>query len=151
MPEFWSFARSIVPNFFCTLPFSQPSWNTATCAECSTNHCIDVQHPEYRIFIKLTTKTAFIHAGSSICFDAGWQSSLLINNVRCTMLAISKQKGGRTQCIIKISLLLHYLALENSQIQWLSLNVNNHIHNIVTNIERLLYQNLEALRNITCM
>ena len=30
MPEFLLFARSIVPNFFCTLPFSQPSWNTAT-------------------------------------------------------------------------------------------------------------------------
>ena len=27
-PDLVSFACWIVPNFFCTLPFSQPSWNT---------------------------------------------------------------------------------------------------------------------------
>ena len=30
VPEFWSFARQIVPNFCCNLPFSQPSWNAVS-------------------------------------------------------------------------------------------------------------------------
>ena len=29
-PDLVSFACWIVPNFFCTLPFAQPSWNTVT-------------------------------------------------------------------------------------------------------------------------